>query len=151
MENQEQNDAPKCPNNTKSSFTRRKLLVVIVIIIVIIGTLIALLLPVVRTLREAARRMTCSGQLKQIAVALHSYHDTYHSFPPAYTVDEDGYPLHSWRVLLLPFLEENDLYKKIRLDEPWNSEHNRQFHRVQISRYRSFQKICNTTPEVNSS
>jgi len=61
MENQEQNDAPKCPNNTKLSFTRRKLLVVIVII----GILIALLLPVVRMAREAAGRMNCSGKDRQ--------------------------------------------------------------------------------------
>ena len=49
---------------------------------------------------------------------------------PAYTVDADGNKLHSWRTLILPFVEEQTLYSKIRLDEPWDSEYNRQFHDV---------------------
>ena len=49
--------------------------------------------------------------------------------PPAFTVDQAGKPLHSWRVLILPYLgeKERDLYSKIRLDEPWDSDYNRQF------------------------
>jgi hypothetical protein len=50
------------------------------------------------------------------------------TLPLACTVDADGNPLHSWRVLLLPYLGEEELFDKIRLDEPWNSPHNRQFH-----------------------
>ena len=45
--------------------------------------------------------------------------------PPAYIADADGRPMHSWRVLLLPFLDQNDLYKQYRFDEPWNGPHNR--------------------------
>jgi len=67
---------------------------------------------------------------------MHDYHDAYKCFPPAYTVDENGKPLHSWRVLLLPFLEQNVLYAQIRLNEPWDSEHNRQFHDALISVFR---------------
>ncbi|GAB4139001.1 MAG: hypothetical protein Tsb009_07620 [Planctomycetaceae bacterium] len=59
-----------------------------------------------------------------MAIALHNYHETYGSFPPAVMYDKDGKPMHSWRVLILPFLEQGHLYKEYRLDEPWNSPHN---------------------------
>jgi hypothetical protein len=58
-----------------------------------------------------------------------------HGYLPAYTVDKNGNPLHSWRVLLLPYIEEGELYKKIRLGEPWNSEYNSQFHNYIIPLY----------------
>lgn len=57
------------------------------------------------------------------------YRDQFGSLPPAYTVDGQGNRLHSWRVLLLPFLEHQALYDRIRLDEPWDSPFNQQFHR----------------------
>ena len=90
--------------------------------------MVALLLPAVQAAREAARRMQCSNNEKQIGLALHNYHDTYGALPPLYTVDEKGKPLHSWRVLILPYIEQSSLYEKIRLDEPWDSEHNKQFY-----------------------
>ncbi len=86
------------------------------------------LLPATLAAREAAKRMQCTNYIKQIGLAFHNYHDTHHALPPLYTVDADGKPLHSWRVLILPFLEETALYEQIRLDEPWDSEHNSQFH-----------------------
>ena len=76
----------------------------------------------------------CSEHLKYIGLAFHNYHDSLGCFPPPYSVDENGKPLHSWRVLILPYLVaygENrwwQLYQKIRLDEPWDSPWNRQFH-----------------------
>jgi len=73
---------------------------------------------------EAARRSQCSNNLCQIAVAMQAYHATYRYFPPAYTVDGNGRPLHSWRVLLLPFLQQKPLYDQIRLDEPYDGPHN---------------------------
>jgi hypothetical protein len=75
--------------------------------------------------RSAVRRMMCSNNLKLIALALHEYHDTYGCFPPAYIADSNGRPMHSWRVLLLPFLEQDNLYKQYALDEPWNGPNNR--------------------------
>jgi hypothetical protein len=98
--------------------------------------LAALLLPAVQAAREAARRMQCSNNEKQIGLALHCYHDFHNGLPPLYTVDDEGNPLHSWRVLILPFLEEQDLYEQIRLDEPWDSEHNKQFHNQMPSIYK---------------
>jgi len=99
------------------------------------GIAVALLLPAVQAAREAARRMQCSNNIKQIVLAIHNYHDTTNSLPPLYTVDADGKPLHSWRVLLLPFMEQNHLYGMIRLDEPWDSPHNRQFHDFRVPQY----------------
>lgn len=63
--------------------------------------------------------------MKNVGLGLLNYHDTYGSFPPAYVVDSDGQPLYSWRVLVLPYMEENELYEEFHLDEPWSSEHNR--------------------------
>ena len=99
----------------------------------VIGLVIFMLLPtiadfIVRTAKAPSARMTCSNNLKLIGVALHTYHDAYKSLPPAYTTDEDGKPLHSWRVLILPYLEQQVLYDQIRLDEPWDSEYNKHFH-----------------------
>lgn len=81
-----------------------------------------------RSARRAAVRRDCGNHLKQIGLGLQNYCDIYGSFPPAYTVDKDGKPLHSWRVLILPFLESNDIYGRIRLDEPWDSMYNSRFH-----------------------
>jgi len=93
-----------------------------------LAMMLALLLPAVQAAREAARRMQCSNNEKQIVLALHTYHDKHGALPPLYTVDDEGNPLHSWRVLILPHIEQKSLYDNIRLDEPWDSDHNRQFH-----------------------
>ncbi len=76
-------------------------------------------------LRANAARSQCTNNLKQIGLAMHNYHAQYKSFPPAYTVDKAGKPLLSWRVLILPYLEQDALYKEFHLDEPWDSAHNR--------------------------
>jgi len=65
------------------------------------------------------------NSLKQIGLALHAYHEVHRKWPPAVVTDKQGKPLYSWRVLLLPFLEENELYKRFMLDEPWDSPANR--------------------------
>ena len=106
----------------------------------------ALLLPAVQAAREAARRMQCMNHMKQILLAIHNYHDTTNSLPPLYTVDANGKPLHSWRVLLLPYMEQTALYEAIRLDEPWDSPHNSQFHGMAPAVYR-----CPSSPQGGSS
>lgn len=77
---------------------------------------------------EAMAKAKCRNNLKQLLIAFHNYHDSHNTMPPAYTCDDDGKPLHSWRVLILPYLEQQALYEQIKLDEPWDSEHNKQFH-----------------------
>ena len=90
----------------------------------VIGTLTGLLLPAVQSARQAARRMQSSNNLKQIALAFHNFESTYRAFPAAGGVDDNGKPMLSWRVAILPFIEQNALYQKFNLDEPWDSEHN---------------------------
>lgn len=88
------------------------------------GLLVAMLLPAVNAAREAARNAACTNNLRQIDLALHAYESAHGEFPPAYTTDKDGKPLQSWRVLILPYMEQQYLYDQIRKDEPWDSPHN---------------------------
>jgi hypothetical protein len=87
--------------------------------------LAAVMLPAVQSAREAARRTQGANNLKQIALAVHNYADTYRALPAAYSTDKDGKPLLSWRVHILPYIEQDALYKRFKLDEPWDSEHNK--------------------------
>lgn len=96
----------------KSGFTLVELLVVIAII----GILVALLLPAVQAAREAARRMQCTNNLKQLGLACQNYHDTFKTFPPGamYFVDASGYSGHAnllvnWGLCILPFMEQSSL------------------------------------------
>ncbi|MFN3189895.1 MAG: DUF1559 domain-containing protein [Aureliella sp.] len=104
------------------------------------GILVALLLPAVQAAREAARRMQCQNNMKQISLALLNYETTYGSFPPAYTVDANGQPLHSWRTLILPFLEQKNLYDQIDLTKPWDHPVNQPFNDLVIMTY-----VCPST------
>jgi len=73
-----------------------------------------------------AGRGQSNNNLKQIAIAFHQYHDTYKSLPLHAIYSKDGKtPLLSWRVAILPFIEQDALYKQFKLDEPWDSEHNK--------------------------
>ena len=80
----------------------------------------------IRPVRQVALRTQCVNNEKQIALALHNYHDRHNSFPPAYSIDKNGKPLLSWRVLILPFLDQNDLFREFHLDEAWDGPHNRE-------------------------
>jgi hypothetical protein len=96
------------------------------IVLGVIGCLltVAFLLPAIRSAGEAARRAQCTGNLKQIAVALQFYHDANDCLPPAAITNKDGRPLLSWRVAVLPYMGSSGLYARFHLDEPWNSPHN---------------------------
>ncbi|WP_435018032.1 DUF1559 domain-containing protein [Tundrisphaera sp. TA3] len=89
------------------------------------GVAVALLLPAVQASREAARRAQSTNNFKQIGLALHNYESTNGHFPAAAITSKDGKPLLSWRVAILPYLDQADLYNQFHLDEPWDSEHNK--------------------------
>lgn len=101
--------------------------------LVVVMLIAVFFLPTTRNAREAARRSQCKNNLKQIALALHSYHDNYGAFPPAFTVDEAGQPLHSWRTLILPFVEQQALYELIDLSKPWNDPANSKAFEARVS------------------
>jgi hypothetical protein len=97
---------------------------IVAMVLICPGILIALLLPAVQSAREAARRMQSMNHLKQLALAMQNYHDTYNALPPAIITDAQGKPLYSGRVLLLPFMEQANLFAAYKLDEPWDSPAN---------------------------
>ena len=100
-----------------------------------------LALPRVQDARAPSRQGVCSRNLKEIAIALQCYSQHHGRFPPPYTVDEQGKRLHSWRVFILPYLGRGDLYNEIRLNEPWDSPHNRQ-----LASYRPDLFLCPSNP-----
>jgi hypothetical protein len=82
------------------------------------------LMPVHSRAGPEAFAVQCKDNMKNIVLALQNYHDVYGRFPPAYAADKDGTPMHSWRVLLLPFLEGKRIYEQYRFDEPWDGPNN---------------------------
>jgi prepilin-type N-terminal cleavage/methylation domain-containing protein/prepilin-type processing-associated H-X9-DG protein len=127
----------------RRGFTLIELLVVIAIIAVLIG----LLLPAVQKVREAASRIRCVNNLKQLGLAMHNYHDTAGMFPPAY-INKGPYLnsgfnfTHGWAPFLLPYIEQQALWNLYRWDVPQYDPGNR----LVVSRHLSvFQ--CPSTPE----
>ena len=82
------------------------------------------MMPAVTRAQVAAGRAQAANNLKQVAIAMHNYHDTYRKMPSPAITDDDDEPLLSWRVAILPFLGEQALYEQFKRDEPWNSPHN---------------------------
>ncbi len=116
-----------------NAFTLLEVIVVCVILLV----LLLLLLPLQRRRGGgAADRYECKNHLKRIGLALHNYHDTYRSLPPAYTVDEYGRRLHSWRTLILPYMEQQKLYDSIDLTKPWDDPANAKAYQTEVYGYR---------------
>jgi len=97
------------PTRRANGFTLVELLVVIAII----GILVALLLPAVQAAREAARRMSCSNNLKQLTLATHNYHDTYKAFPMAWASGGTTQAQWGWTVFVLPFIEQGALFDQL--------------------------------------
>jgi len=96
---------------------------------------VGLLLPAVQKVRVAAQRMESSNNLKQIALAFHNYESTYGRFPSDILDKKTGKPLLSWRVALLPYIEQNALYQQFKLDEPWDSPNNLPLAKVLVKVY----------------
>ncbi len=97
---------------------------------------VALLLPAVQAAREAARRSQSVNNLKQIMLADHNFISASNSFP-ANICDAEGKPMLSWRVAILPYVEQQGLYNEFHLDEPWDSPHNKPLLDKMPATYRS--------------
>jgi len=107
-------------------------LIELLVVIAIIGVLMSLLMPAVQQARAAARRTQCRNNLKQIALALHGFHDTERAFPPARLVLNEPVPENtsgtvlgadepSWMVRILPYLEQNNLASLWDVDTPFGA------------------------------
>jgi hypothetical protein len=88
------------------------------------ATLNGALIEAVGKIRDSAGRIQSQNNLKQIALSFHNYMDTTGAFPTN-VVDKNGKPMLSWRVMILPYIEQDNLFKQFHLDEPWDSEHNK--------------------------
>ncbi len=98
---------------------------------------VALALPAVQAARESARRVQSMNNLKQLTLAIHNYVSVCGSLPPAYTTSKDGKPLLSWRVAILPYIEQTTLYNQFHKDEPWDSPHNKTLLAMMPATFRS--------------
>ncbi len=100
-------------------------LIELLLVLAIIGVLIALLLPAIQKVREAAHRLSCQNNLKQMGLALHNYHDTNKGFPPGYAAAlsyqdgaSDTAPGWGWAAFILPYIEQGAVYHGLRLGQP---------------------------------
>ncbi|WP_020470558.1 DUF1559 domain-containing protein [Zavarzinella formosa] len=122
--------------NRRFGFSLLEQLVVIAIIAILIG----MLLPAVQKVREAAHRMKCQNNLKQIGLALHHYHDTNDRFPPA--IDGSHSPaIHSWAIFVLPYLEQGPLADRYVWSKSWDDPANQPVVSVNVPVF-----ICPSTP-----
>jgi prepilin-type processing-associated H-X9-DG protein len=110
-------------------------LLTVVLVLGLLGVLVALLTPSING-GPPSRRSLCMNNLKQIGLALLNYESAYGCFPPAVTTDAQGRPMHSWRVQILPFMEEKALHDQYRFDEPWDGPNNRKLHDIAIPVFR---------------
>jgi prepilin-type N-terminal cleavage/methylation domain-containing protein/prepilin-type processing-associated H-X9-DG protein len=124
----------------RQGFTLIELLVVIAIIAILIG----LLVPAVQKVRDAADRATCQNNLKQLALAFHTFENAHKRFPLAWTDPNGPAKLNNWAPFILPYVEQGNLVRGYRLDTPWWIAPNRAIVAVQLPVLQ-----CPSTPDPN--
>jgi hypothetical protein len=95
----------------------------IMIALIMVGAVVLIVSRYAGLYQKGKNRTAVKEDIKRIMLAMHQYHDAHNSFPPAYTLGPDGKRWHSWRALILPYLEP-ELAQQYRIDEPWNGPHN---------------------------
>jgi len=130
---------PPPPSNESVGITIAIVLGFVSVVIAGIGVTLIVATPTLQTQSSARKLSTAKANMNLIVSAMHTYHSEHGVFPPPYIVDESGKKMHSWRVLLLPYLgpEATNVYRNYRMDEPWNSPHNLQAASYMPDVYRS--------------
>jgi prepilin-type N-terminal cleavage/methylation domain-containing protein len=136
----------------RSSFRAAFTLIELLVVIAIIGVLVGMLVPAVQKVREAGSRLECQNNLKQIGLAMHNYESVNLRFPPAYVTsnpyangtlygisfgdaNRNGPPGWAWGTLILPYLEQHNLYQSLRLDLPCWAPENAQFVQSKVATF----------------
>ena len=112
------------------------LVVVCAVLLVCTGVLTLLLLPAIQSTKGAAQRAQCVNNLRQIGIAIQNYEASHNTFPAAVITNADGRPMRSWRVAILPYIEQEYLYRQYDSNEPWDSPKNRGLFDVFPAEYR---------------
>ena len=140
--------------NSTSRFHRAGFtLVELLVVIAVIGILVALLLPAVQFAREAARRVQCANNLRQIGTALHLHHDALRHLPPGaldFATRNDAYARydatpgteHGWAIFIMPYMEQESLWNKYSLKHDWRAVENREPREVLVPTF-----LCPSSPE----
>ncbi len=120
-------------------------LIELLVVIAIIAILIALLLPAVQQARESARRTQCKNNLKQLGLALHNYESTYTMFPPSRINLTGPVFQQTWNVMVLPFLEQSNMYVQYNFNRNWYETVNDPITTVQLPAF-----VCPSTPSARA-
>jgi type II secretory pathway pseudopilin PulG len=121
---------------------RRFSLLEIIVVCSIMAVLFALIMPAIQNAKHGSPRTLCINNLWNITLSLLNYAENHNAFPPAYTVDADGNRLHSWRTLLLPYLDQQELYASIDFSKPWNDPVNARAFNTQLEIFLVLQQSC---------